>query len=67
MRGICLLSLAVCSNTLGDVFLKLLGESNFFWLCLDVVEFSTIFKNQDIQKILHVDVFTPKDGTDTLS
>jgi len=33
-----------------DVFLTLLEESNYFWLCLDVVEFCTIFKNEEIQK-----------------
>ena len=33
-----------------DVFLTLLGQSNYFWLCLDVVEFCSIFKNEDIQK-----------------
>jgi hypothetical protein len=32
-----------------------------------VFEFSTIFKAEDIKKILHVDVFTPEDGTDALS
>ena len=67
MHVICLLSLVVCSNAFSWCFPNVAGRVQLFLTMPRCGWFQYYFQESRYPKILHVDVFTPEDGTDTLS